>query len=99
MNPNELRMDESERIWWERVRRRGSLWYLTTKGLLFLGFYPTAGCLVAGWPLSASSLLEGWLLGLVFGGIVWMRKELRYRFTLEAAGEPLPEGPDDGSGE
>lgn len=34
-NPDELKMDESERLWWERVRARGALFYVVTKGLFF----------------------------------------------------------------
>jgi hypothetical protein len=95
MNRNELMMDEAEQQWWERTRRRGSLWYLTTKGLLFLVAYPVLGIFVAGWSWQPELLVEGWLIGLVCGGLVWMRKELRYRFTLDEQGRPLPDGPEE----
>jgi hypothetical protein len=40
-------------------------------------------------------LVEGWLIGFVAGAFFWMRKELRYRFTLEEEGLPLPESRDE----
>jgi hypothetical protein len=95
MNPDEIKMDEGERLWWERIRARGSLWYLVNKGLLFLIAYPIGGHFVAGWAWEPQLLLEGWVVGLVCGGLVWMRKELRYRFTLDEEGRPLPDGPDE----
>ena len=88
-------MDEGERLWWERVRRRGALWYLVNKGLLFLVTLPVLGCLGLGWEWQPKLLVEGWTAGLVAGGFVWMRKELRYRFTLDDEGLPLSEGRDD----
>lgn len=91
----EIKMHESERLWWQTVRQRGALWYLVSKGLLFLLLFPTLGCSVIGWPWEPTLLVEGWLIGLVCGGFVWMRKELRYRFTLEEEGLPLPEGGDE----
>ena len=91
----ELKMDEGERLWWERVRRRGALWYLVNKGLLFLVVLPTLGCLGFGWAWEPELLVEGWIAGLMAGGFVWMRKELRYRFTLADEGLPLSGGPDD----
>jgi hypothetical protein len=98
MNRNELKMDENEQLWWERTRSRGSLWYLVHKGLLFLMAYPLLGHFVVGWTWKPELLVEGWLIGLVCGGMVWMRKELRYRFTLEEEGRPLPDGADGADG-
>ena len=95
VDPNELKMSESERLWWQRVRSRGVMWYVVNKGLLFLLLYPLIGCFVAGWQWQPSLLFEGWYIGLVCGGFVWMRKELRYRFTLEHEGLALPDGRDD----
>jgi len=95
VDPNELKMTEVERLWWQRVRSRGVMWYVVNKGLLFLLLYPSIGCLVAGWRWQPSLLFEGWYIGLVCGGFVWMRKELRYRFTLEHEGRALPDGRDD----
>jgi hypothetical protein len=95
MNSQELKMSRDEQLWWERVRRRCSLWYLVHKGLLFLVAYPLLGHFVAGWSLRPELFVEGWFIGLICGGLVWMRKELRYRFTLEDEGRPLPEGPDE----
>jgi hypothetical protein len=88
---DELKMSGEEIAWWERVRERGSLWYLANKGLFFLIAYPSLGWGVLGWEWDAGLLVEGWLLGLVSGGVVWMRKELRYRFTLDREGRPLPD--------
>jgi hypothetical protein len=36
MNANEIKINDQERAYWERVRWRGSLWYLANKGLAFL---------------------------------------------------------------
>lgn len=95
MNANEIKMDEQERAFWERIRRRGSLWYLASKGLAFVLLYPALGHFVIGWPFSPRLLVEGWLIGIVAGAFVWMRKELRYRFTLEEEGLPLSDGWDE----
>ena len=89
-NPNELKMNEKERLWWSRVRARGSLWYLVNKGLMFLLLYPSLGCYVLEWEWQPSLLVEGWIIGLIAGGFVWMRKELRYRFTLDLEGDVVP---------
>lgn len=86
-NPNELKMTEDERLWWSRVRARGSLWYLVSKGLVFLLLFPLLGCYVLGWEWQPALLVEGWIIGLIAGGFVWMRKELRYRFTLDLEGD------------
>lgn len=91
-HPDELKMDEAERRWWERVRARGALWYVVTKGLFFLVAFPALGCLALGWPFSPEVLVEGWMIGLFWGAFFYMRKELRYRFTLEHEGLPLPDG-------
>ena len=88
-NPEEIMMSSSERIWWAQVRHRGALWYVATKGLAFLLLYPAIGCLAIGWTWQPNLLVEGWLIGLVCGGFVWMRKELRYRFTLDYEGPAL----------
>lgn len=88
-------MNESEMLWWERIRRRGSFWYVANKGLAFLLLYPSLGCFVIGWSWEPQLLLEGWLIGLVSGGFVWMRKELRYRFTLDHEGLALSDRPDE----
>lgn len=83
VSPEEIIMGASEKQWWERVRSRGSFWYIANKGLAFLVLYPLLGCGVIGWTWTSSLLLEGWIIGAVCGGFVWMRKELRYRFTLD----------------
>ena len=93
--PDELKMDEGELAWWERVRARGALWYVVTKGVLFLVAFPAIGCGVLEWEWDASLLVEGWLVGLFWGAFFYMRKELRYRFTLEHEGLPLPDGWDE----
>jgi hypothetical protein len=89
-NPDELKMHEGERLWWERVRARGALWYLANKGLIFLVLYPLLGCYAIGWDWHPTLLVEAWLIGIVSGGFVWMRKELRYRFTLDLEGDIAP---------
>jgi sterol desaturase/sphingolipid hydroxylase (fatty acid hydroxylase superfamily) len=95
VDARELKMAEGERLWWERVRRRGAMWYVVNKGLLFLLAYPAIGCFAIGWEWQPTLLLEGWYVGLVCGGFVWMRKELRYRFTLDEEGLALPDGRDE----
>ena len=95
MNPEELKMDEQERVFWQKVRRRGSMWYLVNKGLLFLLAYPAAGHFILGWELAPQLLVEGWFAGLVCGGLVWMRKELRYRLTLDEEGIPVTDWGDE----
>ena len=95
MNAQELKMDERERDFWGRVRRRGALWYVVNKGLVFLILYPLLACWVAGLEWEPELLVEGWVAGLVCGSLVWMRKELRFRFTLEDEGLPLPDASDD----
>lgn len=94
-DPNEIKMGEVERRWWENVRRRGALWYVVNKGLLFLAAFPAVGCLALGWAWEPRLLAEGWFLGLVSGSLVWMRKELRYRFTLDVEGLAYPDGQDE----
>lgn len=89
-NPNELKMNPGERDWWTQVRERGALWYLVSKGLLFLILHPLLGCYVMGWDWEPMLLVEGWVIGLIAGGFVWMRKELRYRFTLDLEGRVVP---------
>ena len=93
--PDELKMDESERLWWERVRARGAFFYVVTKGLFFLIAYPSLGCYAIDWEWEPVLLVEGWMIGLFWGSCFYMRKELRFRFTLEHEGLPLPEGWDD----
>jgi len=95
MNADELKMDAAERAYWERVRRHGAMWYLTNKGLAFLVLYPALGVGVIGWDWAPSLMVEGWLIGLVAGSFVWMRKELRYRFTLEEEGLHARDGMDE----
>lgn len=95
MNASELKMDEQERAFWGRVRRRGALWYLASKGVAFLVLYPSLGVTLLGWTWAPGLLVEGWLVGIVAASFVWMRKELRYRFTLEEEGIPLPDGGDE----
>ena len=87
---DELKICGSERVWWERVRARGAMWYLVNKGLLFLVLYPPLGCYALDWEWEPALMVEGWTIGLVCGGFVWMRKELRYRFTLECDGGIAP---------
>ncbi len=87
---DELKMNESERLWWERVRTRGAMWFLVNKGLLFLLVYPLLGCYVLDWAWQPGLLVEAWLVGLVCGGFVWMRKELRYRYTVDLEGRVIP---------
>jgi hypothetical protein len=83
VSPEEIMMSASEKLWWKQVRSRGAFWYIANKGLGFLLLYPLLGCGVIGWNWTSSLLVEGWTIGLVCGGFVWMRKELRYRFTLD----------------
>lgn len=85
-DPREFKMGEAERLWWGRVRRRGAMWFVVNKGLAFLLLYPLLGCVVIGWDRQPTLWVEGWLIGLVSGSFVWMRKELRYRFTLDDEG-------------
>jgi hypothetical protein len=92
---DELKMDDAERAWWERTRARGSLWYIVTKGLAFLLLFPALGRGVLDWDWKPSLLVEGWLVGCFWGAFFFMRKELRYRFTLEQEGLPAPDGWDD----
>jgi hypothetical protein len=92
---DEQMMDEGERLWWEGVRARGAMWYLVNKGLAFLILYPLLGCYAIGWDWDPTLLVEGWVVGLVCGGFVWMRKELRYRFTLDQEGGILPDRSDE----
>ncbi len=94
-DPHDFKMNESERVWWTRVRRRGALWFVVNKGLLFLILYPLIGCFGMGWDWTPELLVEGWLIGLVSGSFVWMRKELRYRFTLDKEGLAVPDGRDE----
>ena len=93
--PDELKMDTTERVWWEGVRSRGALWYVVTKGLFFLVAFPSLGMGVLEWDWSASLLVEGWMIGLFWGAFFYMRKELRYRFTLEHEGLPMPDAWDE----
>ena len=95
MDARDLKMDEPELAFWKLVRRRGAMWYLVNKGLVFLVLYPALGHWVLDWDWQPTLLVEGWLIGLVTGAFVWMRKELRYRFTLEDEGRPLPDGWDE----
>lgn len=95
MNPSELKMSPAERVFWEKVRRRGSMWYLVNKGLAFMILFPLAGVGLFEWDWTPTLLVEGWILGLVAGAFVFMRKELRYRFTLEEEGLPIPDPLDD----
>ena len=44
---------------------------------------------------SVGLLVEGWLIGLFWGAFFFMRKELRYRFTLEHEGLPAPDAWDE----
>ena len=71
------------------------MWYLVNKGLAFLILYPSLGCYAVGWDWDPTLLVEGWIVGLVCGGFVWMRKELRYRFTLDQQGGILPDWNDE----
>jgi hypothetical protein len=93
--PEEIMMTANEMLWWERVRARGAFWYVVSKGLVFLLLYPLLGCHAIGWPWRPQLLLEGWLIGLVCGGFVWMRKELRYHFTLDRGGNVVPDRTDE----
>ena len=95
INADEIKMARDERLWWERIRGRGAMWYVVNKGLLFLVLYPLLGVRVMGWAWEPELLVEGWFIGLVCGGFVWMRKELRYRFTLDHDGIGLPGASDD----
>ena len=94
-DPHDFKMNENERVWWTRVRRRGALWFVVNKGLLFLILYPLIGCFGMAWDWTPVLLVEGWLIGLVSGSLVWMRKELRYRFTLDDEGLTVPDGRDE----
>ena len=95
VDPREIVMSRDELAFWAKIRRRGSFWYLVHKGLLFLIAYPVLGHYAVGWPWESRLLVEGWLIGLVCGGFVWMRKELRYRFNLEHEGRLVPDGSED----
>lgn len=95
MQSNEWMMNEGERSWWERTRARGALWYMVTKGFAFLILFPAIGCGVLGWHWEPELMTQGWIVGLMAGGFVFMRKELRYRYTLDEMGQPLPEGLDE----
>ncbi len=88
-------MNVDEMNWWTRVRNRGALWYVVNKGLAFFLVFPTLGCIVLGWEWEPMLLAEGWFIGLVCGGFVWMRKELRYRFTYDLEGRVIPDRPDE----
>ena len=94
-DPRDFKMGEDERLWWERVRRRGVMWFVVNKGLVFLLLYPLLGCFAIGWDWQPTLLVEGWSIGLVSGSFVWMRKELRYRFTLDDEGLAVPDGQDE----
>lgn len=94
-NVDEMKMNAAERLWWENVRRRGALWYLVNKGLLFVLLFPALGCFAMGWSWQPRLLVEGWCIGLVCGGFVWMRKELRYRLTLDLEGLVVSDRQDD----
>ena len=93
--PDELKMDENERLWWETVRGRGAFWYVVTKGLFFLVAFPCLGIYALDWAWEPSLLVEGWFVGLFWGSFFFMRKELRYRFNLEQEGRPIPDGWDE----
>jgi hypothetical protein len=95
IDAREIVMGREELAFWARIRRRGAFWYLVHKGLLFLLFYPLAGHFAAGWDWHPRLLVEAWVIGIVCGGFVWMRKELRYRFTLDHEGQLVPDGSDD----
>lgn len=92
---DELKMDEAERLWWVRVRGRGALWYVVNKGLAFLIVLPLVGWGLLGWTFTPALLVESWMAGLFWGAFFFMRKELRYRFTLEQEGLPVSDGWDD----
>ena len=82
MDSKAIIMDRDELVFWGRVRRRGAVGYMLHKGLLFMAFYPALGHWAAGWAFDAGVFLEAWMIGVVCGGIVWTRRELRYRFTM-----------------
>ena len=44
---------------------------------------------------ASGSVILQTFIGLIAGAFVWMRKELRYRFTLEEEGLPLSDGGDE----
>ena len=94
-DPRDFKMGEDERLWWERVRRRGVMWFVVNKGLVGLLLSPLLGCFPIGWDWQPTLLVEGWSIGLVSGSFVWMRKELRYRFTLDDEGLAVPDGQDE----
>lgn len=77
------KMGPRERVFWQRVRRRGGDWYVGTKGLAFLVAYPVLGHLALGWELRGETAAEGLAAGLVCGTLMWIRNERRYRRTLE----------------
>ena len=95
VNPREIMMGRDELGFWERVRRRGAFWYLVHKGLLFLLFYPVLGHFAIGWDWQPRLFVEAWVIGILCGGFVWMRKQLRFRFTLHEKGRLVPDGSDD----
>ena len=57
-----------------------------------VGAIPALGLGVLDWEWSPRLLVEGWMIGLLWGAFFFMRKELRYRFTLEQEGRPVPDG-------
>lgn len=95
VDPREIVMSGDELAFWKGVRRRGAFWYLVSKGLFFLAAWPVAGHFVVGWEWQPRLFLEAWVIGIVCGGFVWIRKELRYRFTLEQSGQMVHDGSDD----
>jgi hypothetical protein len=94
-DPREFKMGAAERLWWEGVRRRGAMWFVVNKGLAFLLLYPSLGYFAIGWEWQSTLMVEAWALGLACGSFVWMRKELRYRFTLDEEGLAVPDGQDE----
>lgn len=94
-NPEELAMDEAERTWWAEIRARGALWYVVNKGLAFLVLFPLLGWGLLDWAWTPTLLVEGWMVGLFWGAFFFLRKEMRYRFTLEVEGLPDPDGRDE----
>jgi hypothetical protein len=94
-DPRDFKMCEDERLWWARIRQRGAMWFVVSKGLVFLFLYPLFGCFAIGWDWQPTLLVEGWCIGLVCGSFVWMRKELRYRFTLDDEGIAVSDGQDE----
>ena len=55
------------------------------RGQILVLTYPLIGHFLMLWEATPQLLGEGWLVGLVWGALMWMRNEIRYRRALENA--------------